>query len=351
MSKLFLPRDTAVAKKLVFVLTAAATVVTAMFAVLDPSSHPNTSAVASLAGPLTVLVLATGIVLLPAPAAWMWAGYPLAATITICVTDLATHDSSVTGQLFYFFPVLYAGAQLRRTAAFSICATAVAAEAVSVATSLPIHLAVIDTSFVAAALGTTTGILVYSGERVDLLITQLREQAAIDPLTGLVTRRVLDSAATSSLLSANSDGGTALIIVDIDHFKQINDVHGHPAGDLVLKRVADLLCANSRHTDITSRMGGDELAVLLPGCSLADVTRRAHVLLECIDNLRIDLSGVSMATGQTDVRAVRLTASIGLAHLPTHAQDVHDLYRSADASLYRAKRAGRNQVGQPLESV
>ena len=85
---------------------------------------------------------------------------------------------------------------------------------------------------------TTTALLVFAGERNDQLIALLQQQAAVDPLTGLLTRRVLDSAAAWALHGSGSQQGTALLLIDLDHFERVNDVHGHPAGDSVLSAIA-----------------------------------------------------------------------------------------------------------------
>ncbi len=167
---------------------------------------------------------------------------------------------------------------------------------------------------------------------------QLRQQAAVDPQTGLVTRRVLDQAAQSALSGAASRLGTALMLVDIDDFKLINDKYGHPAGDEVLVQLAALLIRGCRPNDIVSRLGGDELALLLLGCSQSAMVGRGEDLLNRIRAHPFRLN---------DEHTITITVSAGLAHAPTHATDLRELYSTADKALYRAKRAGRNRVGGP----
>ena len=131
----------------------------------------------------------------------------------------------------------------------------------------------------AAALVTTAVILIRGGERQAELIDKLERLAAIDPLTGLATRRVLDEAAQSAISGSHSVEGTSLILLDVDNFKSINDRHGHPGGDEVLVQLADLLMQSARHDDVVCRIGGDEMALLLPGCSVSSLRRRAHQIV------------------------------------------------------------------------
>lgn len=345
----FLPRYPGQAKSLLFVLTAVATGVTLLFAIADPSTHSGLSTSVIVASCGALLAVATAIRLPGRPLPWLWTAYPFTAILTITLLDLATQDASVTAQVFYFFPVLYAGAQLRRAAAVILCGTAVAADLVVTVSRLPWDTAVVQTCFVAAALSTTTALLVLAGERTDLLIGQLERQAAVDPLTGLLSRRVLDSAVSSALGGAASDGGTALLILDIDRFKLINDVHGHPAGDAVLQELAGILMRLSRPGDVVSRLGGDEVAVLLPGCPLDVARHRAEEIRRAVRGHIFDLSDSSLALAHDVSRIPTVTVSVGIAHLPTHAEGLRALYAAADASLYDAKRQGRDQVGASVE--
>ena len=186
-----------------------------------------------------------------------------------------------------------------------------------------------------AAIVTTAALLTAAGERQEKLVALLERQAAIDPLTGLVTRRVLDDAAQAAMSGAASEGGTALILIDVDHFKRINDTYGHPGGDAVLVQLADVLVACSRSTDVVSRLGGDEIALLLPGCSAATLVDRAEEVLA-------QIRGHRFAVG--DGRFVAVSISGGLAHAPSDAADLRSLYAAADHALYRAKHLGRDQI-------
>ncbi|HVU92610.1 MAG TPA: GGDEF domain-containing protein, partial [Jatrophihabitans sp.] len=241
----------------------------------------------------------------------------------------------------------YAGAQLRRFAAALVCAAAIAGEGV-VAYSLTAGTeATTSLVFVAAVLTTTVALLVQSGERNDALIARLEAQAAVDPLTGLTTRRVLDSAVASALDGAGDPAGTALLLMDVDHFKTINDQHGHPAGDAVLQQLAAILLRLSRRGDLVSRLGGDEIAMLLTGCPPETAVQRAEQVLDAVRDTVFDVSASSMAAAES--RLLTVTLSVGVGHLPTGTGDLRSLYAAADEALYEAKRNGRNQVAVRLE--
>lgn len=342
----FVPRNEVVAKKVLIALSSVAAGVTLLFTVAFPTQQTSTQASVTIAGCLLILALAACMHLVKRPSVWLWTAYPFAATALITILDICSNDSSVTAQIFFFFPVLYAGAQLRRRATVTIFVVAALCDAAVTATLLPFSTAIVDDCFVTAALGTAAALLQLSGERNDRLIAELERLAAVDPLTGLMTRRVLDSATASALGGAGTDGGTALLLIDLDRFKQVNDEHGHPAGDAVLQQLSALLLRANRRSDLVSRMGGDEFAVLLPGCSLKFAKGRAEQILLEVRAFTFDISD-STAVGDDDLGETQfgLSVSIGIAHMPTHAQDPRALYAAADLSLYDAKRNGRDRVG------
>jgi diguanylate cyclase (GGDEF)-like protein len=247
--------------------------------------------------------------------------------------------------VFFFFPALYGASQLRRPGAICVLLATVTGEIVVVVAGLRVGAGIADAVYVSCALLTTVALLVFAGERQDALIAQLQQQAAIDPLTGLATRRVLDQAAQSALSGGSNGEGTALILLDVDDFKSVNDRYGHPAGDEVLIQLATLLTDGCREGDIVSRMGGDEIAMLLPGCSPESVARRA-------DQIMWDVRATAfiVSDGNHEVHSLSISVSAGLAHAPTHALDVQAMYATADAALYAAKRGGRNRVVAPPNS-
>jgi diguanylate cyclase (GGDEF)-like protein len=260
-------------------------------------------------------------------------------TIAIIVTlDFLTADGSVSAQVFFFFPVLYGAAELRRRGAIAVTAAALIGELAVVVRWLPIRDAAVSVGYVGAVLVTTMVLLLISAERQEELVDRLSRQAAVDPLTGLVTRRVLDQAAKSALTGAANHDGTALMLLDVDGFKKINDEFGHPAGDEVLVQLGRVLVGLCRPNDVVSRLGGDEIALLLVGCSGTAMEVRAEQVLETIRTFPFMVN---------DGQQIKLTASAGLAHAPTHADDLRRLYSVADEALYRAKRAGRDQFAGP----
>ena len=180
--------------------------------------------------------------------------------------DVATGDASTAAQVFLFFPVLYGAYSLPRAGAMVLTAVAAVADVAIAMSILPARAALVDIVYVVVALVTSAGVLVHASERRAALLAMLQRQAAIDPLTGLATRRVLDQTANSVLGGASAHTGTGLILVDVDHFKTVNDRFGHLAGDEVLVAIAALLTQHVRADSVVSRMGGDEIAILLPGC-------------------------------------------------------------------------------------
>ena len=164
---------------------------------------------------------------------------------------------------------------------------------------------------------------------------ELRRLARLDPLTGIQNRRALDEA----LAQAPRDPSGALqpvglLMLDVDHFKRVNDERGHEAGDAVLRQVADLLRAGVREEDRVYRYGGEEFVLLLPGADPAVAWRRAEDL-----RARVAAHGFEAAA-----RPLAMTVSLGLACAPVDAGEPEALMRLADAALYRAKHEGRDRV-------
>lgn len=166
----------------------------------------------------------------------------------------------------------------------------------------------------------------------------LTELAVRDPLTGLHNRRSFEDRLDEALARARRTGdAVALLMLDLDHFKAVNDVHGHPVGDQALRAVAALLAGELRAVDVAGRLGGEEFGVLLPGSDHAEATAVA-------DRLRVAIAGCPVRhAGGT----LWITASIGVACFPRHALTRDELLERADHALYHAKRTGRDRVSGP----
>lgn len=170
---------------------------------------------------------------------------------------------------------------------------------------------------------------------IDALQAQLHEQANRDPLTGLYNRRYLDGTLERELARCKREGHPlSLMLLDIDHFKSINDTYGHQAGDEVLRRLADLLAHQARAGDVACRYGGEEFLLLLPNMPLAAALERA-------ERWRRSFADGEMAFGELRLRA---TLSVGIAAYPGHGTEAARLIRQADEALYRAKARGRNRI-------
>jgi diguanylate cyclase (GGDEF)-like protein len=170
---------------------------------------------------------------------------------------------------------------------------------------------------------------------IEQLQADLARLAMIDPLTEILNRRAFMLECERELSRCvREKTGLALAIFDLDHFKDVNDTHGHLVGDQVLRRVADTLRASLRGHDVLGRYGGEEFALLMPG---ADVT----AAIAGTERARL-------AVGERPVQAgalsVTVTVSAGVAAYGENGSDWESLLRSADAALYEAKRNGRNRV-------
>ena len=168
----------------------------------------------------------------------------------------------------------------------------------------------------------------------------VERQALVDGLTGLANRRQAEDALEAELSRAQRFGGPlALVVADLDDFKAINDRHGHPAGDTVLRELADVLRENTREVDLAARWGGEEFVVLLPGTDAAGAAQLA-------ERVRAALEGRTILSSEGV--AIRATASFGVAAYPASGT-AGELIAAADAALYRAKRAGKNAVANAAE--
>ncbi|WP_306366534.1 GGDEF domain-containing protein [Nocardiopsis sp. CC223A] len=171
-----------------------------------------------------------------------------------------------------------------------------------------------------------------------LLYQQLQNAARTDPKTGLLNAPTWEQEASIEIARARAARNrSAVLIIDIDHFKRVNDTHGHLFGDQVLMGVATTISHHLRQSDLLGRFGGEEFVVLLPG---SDVNEAWHAA----ERLRVEVGCMEIAVEKVKVT---VTVSVGLAVVGEHGNDLVELLTAADLALYRAKETGRNRVCLP----
>ena len=165
---------------------------------------------------------------------------------------------------------------------------------------------------------------------------EVRQLALKDALTGVGNRRYFEERAKAALAGARRRGASlALLMIDIDNFKEVNDRYGHAAGDIVLRTLAGTLARSLRGGDACGRLGGDEFAAVLPDENRAGAAATAERLRAAIERLNV---------GSGSKQWIRFTVSVGVATHPEDGETLATLLKRADARLYRAKEGGRNRV-------
>ena len=167
------------------------------------------------------------------------------------------------------------------------------------------------------------------------VLEETRKVSRSDGLTGLFNRRFFDETLEGEINRAiRYDGSFSLIFFDLDNFKNLNDTWGHQAGDLTLKRVAEILILEKRTEDIACRYGGEELVLILPETQKINALVIADRIRQSVEELELEFEGKSFG----------VTLSGGVASYPTDAQDIKALIHAADVALYQAKESGRNRI-------
>ena len=180
----------------------------------------------------------------------------------------------------------------------------------------------------------TNAMLQHQLQEIERLQEELREQAVRDGLTNLFNRRYLDETLERELARAKREGyPLSLVMIDIDHFKKLNDTYGHQAGDKVLRELAALLWGDIRAEDVPCRYGGEEFLVMLPRMPLEIALERAEGWRQTFEATRVPFGDFNLGA----------TLSCGLASYPEHARTPDDLLRCCDEALYSAKHGGRNR--------
>ena len=193
--------------------------------------------------------------------------------------------------------------------------------------------------------------VVEHGVELQRMNGELSRLARFDALTGVANRRHFDERMAQEFSRAARDKTPlALLMIDVDHFKRFNDLHGHQAGDACLARIAQAILASVRRpADLVARYGGEEFAVILPGTNAEGATQRAEAIRKKIETLEITRPGtaiinrITVSVGMASVSPLETAASIGSSSmsLPSPTK----LIAAADAALYRVKNDGRNRVG------
>jgi diguanylate cyclase (GGDEF)-like protein/PAS domain S-box-containing protein len=170
---------------------------------------------------------------------------------------------------------------------------------------------------------------------IGILQSKLREQAVRDPLTNLFNRRYLEETLDRELARAAREGyPVCIVMMDLDHFKKVNDTYGHEAGDHILKALADTLTEQSRRGDFACRYGGEEFVIVMPNLNMDTAYERA-------ENLRMSLTSLYVPYGNYQLNT---TISMGIACYPANGETRQTILRAADKAMYAAKNAGRDSV-------
>jgi diguanylate cyclase (GGDEF)-like protein len=251
--------------------------------------------------------------------------------LLIGLSSLLTGTTSDGSELLYVWPVLFSAYFLSwRYATINVVLIALIYP--------PISISIIGTqgitpSVYLAGTSVVTLLIVASlRSQIQRVIAETALEARTDKLTGLSNRRSWDDGLAREIaLQGRRNAPLCMLMIDLDHFKYLNDTGGHAAGDEALTRVAAALLGLARQTDLLARIGGEEFALALPDCRLSDAAIRAEQIRDAVER-----ASVGWRTP--------LTVSIGVAALPLHATSAEDLMAAADAALYEAKRSGRNAV-------
>ena len=324
-------RDLHGASRAVAYLALAGAPYVAVTSYIDPTVNFATLVGATI---VSILMACAGLTCWRRPATvprMFWFLAPIVATMVVAGLNFATHDASTGSQLFYLWPVLYAANFLSRRVIYLNLVLVFAGDAATVFLVLGPKRGASD--WVAMVLAMTMAATVVESlrARADRLRDVLEQQANADPLTGLANRRYFDEALVKAGVWAQRTGGSlALLTIDLDYFKTINDTFGHAEGDRVLRAVADAMRTVVGDTGVAARLGGDEFVMLLR------VGHRAAAGVA--DALRAAIAHQHGLLGGPP------GASIGIAVLPDDAGTVQDLIAASDAALYEAKTSGRGRV-------
>lgn len=209
-------------------------------------------------------------------------------------------------------------------------------------TSVPDSWAILQDDSVSPLLAMNQQLAITVAKQISMALANLnlREslhmQAIIDPLTGLYNRRYMEETLAREIhRGRRKEAPIGIVLMDIDHFKRINDTYGHEAGDTLLAALGGFFKKHIRQEDVPCRYGGEEILLILPEANLEHTYKRAEELRELLVHFDVKHLGLSLG---------KITASFGVACCPEHGERMEDIMRAADAALYLAKAGGRNQV-------
>ena len=287
--------------------------------------------------PIGLACFGLAAVLILAPRVPDWALLATPPLGTLLITAIMSVEGTTSGTpFFYLWPVLVAAYFFQRRDVILNFGVVCASFAVALAVWVPVDdgglIMFLDT---VVAVGVVAALVFMLKTQVGRLVTGLHRASTTDALTGVLNRGAFQDRLDEAL-AAHGGQPLVLALLDLDHFKLVNDRHGHPAGDRALRRFSEIVQAEARMDDVLGRLGGEEFGLLLAGTDLEG----AHSFA---DRLRATVAR------ETAAGEVGLTVSIGLCESGPDATS-EDLLRSADVALYSAKGAGRNRValyGEP----
>jgi diguanylate cyclase (GGDEF)-like protein len=316
-------------------MIAAGMLVSGITALSDVRNEPFEPTTRLLNYVLSAVAVVLGVVLLRAPdrvSMWMIKGLPSVAAVMVCIPTAVDKTPSPLGPLLLTWPVGFAAAMLSARIAWITMGVTATAFAVLASVSRGVDGLVLWVE-VTASLTVICLMVTRLQAQSNRLRATLANLARTDPLTELVNRRGFDEAlAREQARHVRGGPPMALLLIDIDHFKQVNDSWGHQAGDQTLRQLGALLSERFRAMDIVGRIGGEEFGVLIPDCEPDQAVKRAQELCDAVRNRSREWPH-------------SITVSVGVATSLDTKTAAEDLLALADSGLYLAKAMGRDRVG------
>lgn len=257
-------------------------------------------------------------------------------TVGIYINGERHGGPAALNEIYYVWPVIYAAYYFRMWALLIQIAVVGVCYAIVLVIVDPGAIAVTRWLIVMTMLLGVGSLINMLRTRVDQLVARLADAARRDPLTGLLNRRGFDERLDSELARAEratEKRSIALVIGDVDHFKEVNDRFGHPAGDAALSRVAEVLAGVGRRIDTVARLGGEEFAFIVPDTDAPNA-------LELAERARLAVERAFAG------EPIPLTVSLGVVASPDDGETAELLLAKADKALYAAKHAGRNRAAR-----